>query len=542
MTLRVDDCNPGGMDSAQSYPDLKFYNDSNMFRDWLRLCKEQYKQDDCNHSYTSLTHQDTSVAKGLITINLTPYLYLSKPFDEEDSLTVANRISSFLVIFMGASVKELFTVVISAYCLNLVSLHKVQLLNRLFQLALSLLFLLHFGLLFYSIVYHPLMETSTILQATEIEPLATFRFCFPSKVNLESNDVKVEDLNSKTLDFPEFFENILIFDDDNEISTNLSISDFKPEYATHLKHPCSVWTARKNKRIIHTHFLYHSAVKCYTFSVSSLKNKTERNLNVHYHRLQKIFTISFSLRNLNESRKKEGHSANFQVFFNRKNLMDFDWNKKYDLGEYEFEISTANRRFRDDFWYIKNPVLSLASLLGLSISIDDPIAYLENLRDSFINEQYATTNLLPLYPGDKRDFKIKNRQFNYYIQFRSIATRRNKYDFTKNTEKLMIKNTVYLRKRTNKTDKISLSVNASPLKFQEISRNRYRFVELFLHLFTLISFWFKVDFITFPTSLKNAYPVFKYFVVYFLFYVVDFLIRLFNLWFALVRFLKFKND
>ena len=184
----------------------------------------------------------------------------------------------------------------------------------------------------------------------------------------------------------------------------------------------------------------------------------------------------------------------------------------------------------------------MTSILGLSKPIDDSIRYLENLKDSFIDEQYATTNLMPLYPGDKRDVPIKNKQFNYYMQFRAIATTRNDYDFTKNTERIMIKNSVYLKKNTSQTNTVSFTVSASPFKFQENTTNRYRFVELFLHLFTLISFWFKVDFITFPTSLKKAYPIFKYFFVYFLYFVVDFAIRLFELWFAFVRFLKFKND
>lgn len=87
-----------------------------------------------------------------------------------------------------------------------------------------------------------------------------------------------------------------------------------------------------------------------------------------------------------------------------------------------------------------------------------------------------------------------------------------------------------------------MTMSLNNLRFQENRRNRFRYVELFFHLFTLVSFWLGVDFITLPVSLKKACPVFKFFFLYALYYLVVSLICLFELWFAFVRFLKFKND
>lgn len=132
------------------------------------------------------------------------------------------------------------------------------------------------------------------------------------------------------------------------------------------------------------------------------------------------------------------------------------------------------------------------------------------------------------------------------MQFRSIATDKNKYDFTKNTEMINFAKNVYELERSpespERSDQLTVTMSFNHLEFRENRRNRYRWVELFVHLLVLASFWFGVDFVTLPASLKRAYPVFKFFTIHALYYVVTFLIWLFELWFAFVRFLKFKND
>ena len=138
---------------------------------------------------------------------------------------------------------------------------------------------------------------------------------------------------------------------------------------------------------------------------------------------------------------------------------------------------------------------------------------------------------------------LSSFQFNYFMQFRSIATDKNKYDFTQNTEIVNFAKTVYeLEKNPERSDQLTVTVSLNNLQFRENSRNRYRWVELFFHLFVLASFWLGVDFITLPASLERAYPVFKFFALYALYCVVVSLIWLFELWFAVVRFLKFKKD
>lgn len=85
-----------------------------------------------------------------------------------------------------------------------------------------------------------------------------------------------------------------------------------------------------------------------------------------------------------------------------------------------------------------------------------------------------------------------------------------------------------------------LSFRSVPTIFKMSSRNRYRWVEFFLHLFVLAAFWFKVDFIDLPNSLRKAYPIFRFFLIVLLYCIVVFLLFIFECWFKLIRFLDFK--
>lgn len=131
------------------------------------------------------------------------------------------------------------------------------------------------------------------------------------------------------------------------------------------------------------------------------------------------------------------------------------------------------------------------------------------------------SNLLPVIL--RRFLPLQqNRQFNYFIQFRSIATDKNRYDFTKNTEHVnFLKNVYELERNPQKSDQLSMTMSLNNLRFQQDRRNRFRYVELFFHLFALVSFWLGVDFITLPISLEKAWPVFKYFLLYALYYLLN---------------------
>ena len=138
---------------------------------------------------------------------------------------------------------------------------------------------------------------------------------------------------------------------------------------------------------------------------------------------------------------------------------------------------------------------------------------------------------------------MKNQQFNYFIQFRSISGSKNDHDFTRNSKKISFSRNVYqIEKNPNKPDQLTVTLKYNHFKFQENKRNKYRYIELLLHLCVLIAFWLGVDLITLPASLVRAWPAFKFFTLYSLYYLVISLIFLFELWFAFVRFLKFKND
>ena len=166
--------------------------------------------------------------------------------------------------------------------------------------------------------------------------------------------------------------------------------------------------------------------------------------------------------------------------------------------------------------------------------------YLSELKHRFAEEQYASTTLVPLVENEK-DFNIKNRQFNFFIQFRSISSTKNDYDFTKNSLTGTINRAFYAEK-DDQNGNINITLHSSLIKFQQDTRNRYRIIEFFLHSLTLITFWFKIDLITLPISLKNAYPLVKYFGIYFLYFAVSLLIFLFDIVFKFFKFLKFKNN
>ena len=120
---------------------------------------------------------------------------------------------------------------------------------------------------------------------------------------------------------------------------------------------------------------------------------------------------------------------------------------------------------------------------------------------------------------------------------------KNDRDFTRNSEKINFARNLYqLGKNPKRPDQLTVTLKYNHFKFEEIQRNRYRYIELLLHLCVLIAFWLGVDLITLPASLERAWPMFKLFTLYSLYYLVSSLIFLFELWFAFVRFLKFKND
>ena len=532
VTLRADD------EQTIKYSSLKFRSDRNLLEKSSDICKAKFEKSECHQIMTEMTYQDMFQERDSITVDLTPYIYEIKPFEDENGLIVTNRILSFLLIFAGFSVREFSSALIFCF-FNRYPIDYSQLKRRLFLLFISLLFLLNFCFLFHSIIHHPMLDYAYTRFVNEFESSTRLRFCFETKIDLSSDNYTLKDLNSKTLNFSKIFESVLIYNDDNKLVALMTEADFKPFpiQKGFFKRYGTLWNGGKNNQTAFSFGLYIDRLKCHTLWITS-DPKSHRNLNVHYHRLQRLYTLNYSF---NKTKTKENNVNQFFIFLTQAFTCNFEWDKTFGFGDYLIDFTVMKKHFQDDYFHLKNLYSLLRSLVGQK-TIDTPADYLEDLRDSFIREQYATTNFMAMSPNDEKDLPIKNRQFNYYMQFRAIATKRNEYDFTKNTELAIFTKTVYTMKSINKTDRIKLNIETNPIKFEQNSRNRYRYVECFLHLFVLAAFWFRLDLWTLPTSLANAYPFCKYFTIYALYYLVSLLVYLFDLWFAFVRFLKFKND
>lgn len=68
--------------------------------------------------------------------------------------------------------------------------------------------------------------------------------------------------------------------------------------------------------------------------------------------------------------------------------------------------------------------------------------------------------------------------------------------------------------------------------------NKHTFIEFFLHLLILITFWLKLTILKLPESVKRAWPVVKFFVNLFLYVLVVILIFIFDISFKFFGFFK----
>ena len=506
--------------NLSEYADCKFSNKS--ASDILEYCSIN-KTNECTQIKTGLNWRTLDQEEDEISVNLTPTIYEERPLEDESTLVVLNRIISFLIIFTGFSVREFSEAIISFYFLNVLSSSRLT--RRLFYLCLSLLFLIHFCFLFNQIIHQPMLVNSYFSQANEVWSYV-FRLCYRMGFDFDSHHFTVDKLQIETLSLSDIFEKVKFYNELDEV-IELDFQNFT--FKNFLFECCD------NDVIVQVNEMYFEDMKCFNFYFPS---KERDRLNFRSLRLNKLISISFSFR---EFTKKQFIKKNL-IFLNREWVYSFAWNRTYRPADYVFETNTFVNSYSDDYWYIKNLALYLKDLVGWSKSINSIRLYLKDIRDAFIAEQYASTTLVPIDLDNTTDLVLKNRQFNYYMQFRAMATSRNDYDFTKNTEKVTLTQTCYVQKESEDQKELTLTVGSNLIKFVEKSRNRYRVVELFLHLFISASFWFGVNVISLPISLKSAYPVFKMFVFYFFYYVVSFFVYLFEFWFAFVRFLKFKSD
>ena len=521
--------------NLSEYADFRFSNNSTLRKSLFEYCSID-KTIECTQVSTKLTPKRLNEEKDEISVNLTPGIYKNRPLEDESVLVSLNRIISFLIFFTGFSVKEFSKAIISFYFPNVLS--NSQLTKRLVYLSLSFLFLIHFCFLFHEIIHQPMLVGSHITHANEVWQYV-FRLCYNTGFDLDKQEYTFEKLEANTLNLSDIFQKISFYNEMDEI-TKLDFQNFTFR-KNHLVDSFQLYCCGNNTQVV-LNEMYLDNMKCFNFYFPS---EEKNRLNFRSLKLNKLFLISFSFREF----AKRHLAERIFILFNRVHVYSFALTRAYEPADYVFQSIAYVNSYSDDYWHIKaatkNLALYLSKLIGWSQSIDSLHLYLLDIKAAFIAEQGVTNSLIPIFWNDQKDPKdlvVKNKQFNYYMQFRAMATKRNEFDFTRNTEKVTLVPTFYLKKQLEEQDHLTVTVHSSLIKIVEKSRNRFPVVELFLHLFISISFWFRVDVISLPVSLKNAFPIFKLFALYFFYYIVSFLVYLFDLWFAFVRFLKFKSD
>ena len=83
---------------------------------------------------------------------------------------------------------------------------------------------------------------------------------------------------------------------------------------------------------------------------------------------------------------------------------------------------------------------------------------------------------------------------------------------------------------------IALRPNLSVLRNKVL--NKYTFIEFFLHLLILVTFWLKFSLLQLPECAKDALPVIKFFINLFLYVLVVILIFIFDISFKFFGFFK----
>ena len=338
----------------------------------------------------------------------------------------------------------------------------------------------------------------------------------------------MKDLNSASLKVEDFLESISINDGDEK-----KVFYFKDFI---FDNKSGIWITNNETNISSTiNVFFLDELKCINIEIKN----SNLDLDINYKRLNKFFMISLLL---NDTARIINKGLLF--YLRTDNFFDFVWNKNYPKDFHNVFYTAIESKFKDDYIYLKNFFSNIKHLLGFEV-IKNVNDYNINLINCFMNEQFSGTTMVPLSLKQIYAYEnilIKNKQFNNFILFRTLATNKNDYDFTANTPRFAFLQNVYPEKNFKDKNTLILSFSSSSLQFEETFINRYHFIKLFLHLCVLASFYFEIDILTLPLSLKKAFPLFKYFTVYFIYYIVCFMIFSFECWFRFVRFLDFKND
>lgn len=516
---------------SYSLSKLKFINNSEI-NFYLKECERKYSAEECYSVHTKLSHKNIYGYKDISTIILTPFQYLKEPFEDENLLIVLNRVLSFLILFTGVSVKEFLKTFILGYFIRLS--YDLELFKRIFYLFLFLLYSIHFCFLFYNIINHSFIDVLSLEFSDNLNDLPKLRACFELEQDLSLNNYTLEYLLNNTMNISDVLEKITLFDEDNAEAYNYTSKNFTYSfYQYFFLNGSKIDEKTFNDFEAPDHFntIYSDNFKCFSFKITPLK--TGDNIKMRYLNLHRLVQFDFKLENKRPV-----------IFFDPPSEFNFSWNNTLNPADYIFQLTKHEKFYHDDYWYLKNIPTTLKRIVGLSKIKDTIYKYITHLSESFRDEQYALNTMTPLlgYKMEGYTNPIKNRQFNFFIQFRSIATTKNdNYDFQVNTKAISLTSSYYVQRKLKESKNLRIIVNLDIIKFKENVRNRYRYIELFFHLFVCTSFWFKIDFIGLPVTFKKAYPFFKCFGIYFLYYFVSFLIFLFESWYAFIRFMKFKN-
>lgn len=500
----------------QLHGSLNFSRDRAAFERALAKCEFSYPEVECDAVNITLRPKYIVEDQHNISINLTPNMIVHKELEDEDRLVVFNRIIGVLVILTGFSIRELFDEIISIlYNLQMINrivslpaLLNFRLAKRLVNLFVFLLFATHFGFLYQHIISHEMLQISYKNFLNTIS-LPKLRVCYEHTLNLTLSKFTKKDLDDETLSIEQFFIGLNYLDDDfHRVFAKVNASDNK------------VFTTQQ---------FYLDNLKCFSISVK----KTTPVANANILLIDQLLTVFIDLQNVTKKR--------YLVYLNVDNTIDLEWSTYLHTATYyNLYFSTKKLLYNDSFFYLRNLKSYLKRLLNLSGAVNTQRDYFHYLRKSYNTEQYVSTTVVPL--EENSDLVVKNEQFNAFIWFRSIDGDKNEWDFTHNSQIPRFSYDIYKEAPERRNEDVShkgiiaLRPNLSVLKNKVL--NKYNFVEFFLHLLILVTFWLKFTVLRLPECVKEAWPVVKFFINLFLYVLIVILIFIFDISFKFFGFFK----
>lgn len=357
---------------AKKYFGMKFFHD---ISNETEVCKKNYSEEECKFATTYLSATEILKENDSISVNLTPHISEKKDLENESKFIEFNRIISLVILFTGVSVKDFLNAFVQIYFRSLASIFDFRILKRFLYLFLFFLFCIHFGILFYKLVFHPMIEVASghLLQHIDWPKI---RICFEHEIDLTYDNITLGRLNSLTLNVSEFLEKIIVID--GEESIKIIYDDFIFDEKNLGWNYNSTKNANIRSRI---NVFYLKNLKCINFEVEMTD---KMNMHIHSHmnnrKLDQLFRISVFL---NKTMNKRAF-----VYLNKDYVFDF-YNHK-PMGAYYYNIfyTVLDNNYQDDFFVFKNFGSIIRNFFGLVTVLDDSQSYLLKLLADFMKEQF----------------------------------------------------------------------------------------------------------------------------------------------------------